>query len=466
MNSLGDVKRHPCVAFAGHQIHVRSDVNADVTTAALGPVVGAVVGGSVGRSGPVLVHGADSHGHIVVGLELREQLQRRHGDASVAGLRNVVQWHLHECCRIVSAHITHSEGGRSSVGLVSARAVLDDVRVHKMRDVKVRKRRMVHPLHGRRRAADHRRGEVREMEVEGVGPSTDLVGRRDGTNPPVPSFTCVEGAGGLVGEVRHIETSVVPRRSRGSVGRIERIRGVHFDNVATDGHGAGEVPRQVGLGDRGLVNTRTHGPRAVEWGLRNRVCGDGIGSGNVDKAQFRAVGGRGFSGCEVRRPRDTASCTDHADDEVHATFVTHGALNGKRNVPFHLVVLIKRAAQGAGFQQRTPFNALCTRSVPGIVAVVTVPGGVIGGPVVLLAFPHTDDRAVERRRGEGQAEVSGLNGVPVRQQVGQEVAAHQGGHFCPDGVVVNRHFAVAIKVVRGGTAVNERVVTGGVLAVG
>ena len=260
LNGLGDVKGHPCIALAGDQIHVRTDVNTDVTTAALGPVVGAVVSGGVGRCGPVLVHGTDGHGHVVVGLELREELQRRHGDASVAGLRDVVQWHLHERCCVVTAHLTHAESGRGAVGLVSARAVLDHVRVHKVRDVEVRERLMVHPLHGCRRAADHRGGQVGEVEMERVGPSTDLVGRRDGTNPPVPRFTGIEGAGGLVGEVRHVETSVVPRRSRGSVSRVERICGVHFNDVSTDGHGAAEVPRQVRLGDRCLVDARAHGP--------------------------------------------------------------------------------------------------------------------------------------------------------------------------------------------------------------
>ena len=200
--------------------------------------------------------------------------------------------------------------------------------------------------------------------------------------------------------------------------------------------------------------------------MRDRVRWHGIGPGHVDEAQLGAIGGRGFSGCEVRRPRDTAACTDHADDEVHAPFVTHGTLNGQRDVPFHLIVLIERTAQRAGFQEGTPFDTLCTGRVPRVVAVIAVPCGVFGGPVVLLAFPHTDDRTVERRGSEGQAEVSRLNGVPVRQQVGQEVTAHQRGHFCSNGVVVDGHFAVAVKVVRSGAAVDEGVIASGVLAVG
>ena len=180
---------------------------------------------------------------------------------------------------------------------------------------------------------------------------------------------------------------------------------------------------------------------------------------------MRAVGGGILCRAEIRCSGGAGTDAEHAGDEVNPALFAHGVLHRQRHVPFHGIAFVVGTADVDAVEQRTALNALCTGGVPSIGSVVTRPGGVLGRPVVLPAFPNTDGGAAQRGRGEGEFEMSGLHGVAVRKEVGDEVAPHEGGDLGPQRAVIDRHLRVAVEIVVHGRTVDVGVHARGVLIV-
>ena len=69
---------------------------------------------------------------------------------------------------------------------------------------------VVSQLNGGLGGVVHNGVEIGELEVEGIGPVADLVGGRNGTNPPVPGFSFVKVRLEREGGVGNVKPSIVP----------------------------------------------------------------------------------------------------------------------------------------------------------------------------------------------------------------------------------------------------------------
>ena len=269
LDGLGDIEIHPVIRYAVNQIDVAADVGADGTAATLSPCVGPVVGCAVGRSGPRLQDGTNGNRFVFHRAVFCEQAQFSTGDPRTAGLGHLIQWNTNETgCLVAARGLTDEEGGGILVRVVRARSVLDDVGINEMWGAEMGQRAVMSQLHRGLGGVEHDRVQVRKLEVVGVGPVADLVGGRNGTDPPVPRLALVEV--GLERErgVGEVKACIVPGRVGHTVHRREVGLGVQLDDVACECHGACKVPIEFGLGDGGQIHACTDGPRTVEWQRR------------------------------------------------------------------------------------------------------------------------------------------------------------------------------------------------------
>ena len=232
LDRLGDVKSHPVIADAVHQIRVRTHVNADGTASSLGPVVHAVVGGGVCGSGPILEHWTNGDGFTLDRTVFSEQGELSVGHPCTGGLGNLAQGDSNQRgCLVSRRGLAHEERRGVFVGVVCTASVFDHVRVGEMRQVERRQSAVMLEDNRGLGAVVDGGVEVGNLEVEDVGPVSNLVGAAHGSDPPIPRFTDIESGGNGEGAVGDVEACVVPRGERVPVGRSKIGLCIQLDKV-------------------------------------------------------------------------------------------------------------------------------------------------------------------------------------------------------------------------------------------
>ena len=213
LNGLGNIEIHPVIRYAVNKINVATDVGADGTAAALSPCVRPVVRRAVGRRGPRLQNGANGNRFVFHRAVLCEQAQFSNGDTRTAGLGHLIQWHTNETgCLVAARGLTDEQGGGILVRVVRARPVLNDVGVNEMWGAEMRQGAVMAQLHRGLGGVEHDRVQVGQLEVVGVGPVADLVGGRNGTDPPVPRLALIEVGLERKRGVGKVKACIVPGR--------------------------------------------------------------------------------------------------------------------------------------------------------------------------------------------------------------------------------------------------------------
>ena len=220
LNGFRHIKVHPVVLDAVHEINITTDVRADGTAAALCPCVGAVVGRGVGRGGPWLQHRAYGHGFILHRARFGKETQFGARDSSTIWLRNFAEWNANQGRRLISSGcFTNVQGGGILLCIIRTWTVFDDVGVHQMRCIQVRKSTVMAQFNRSLGGVVDNGVEVGKLEVVGVGPVADLVGGRNGANTPVPSVALIKVGLEREGSVGDVKPCIVPRRVSEAVHR-------------------------------------------------------------------------------------------------------------------------------------------------------------------------------------------------------------------------------------------------------